>query len=295
MDFSPLLEPMEGHLPSGVELRNESGFHEIARLLEPAARSARYHPDGSKKQSAGTVDWSDVSSECQSLAAKGRDLRLLVVLVRAAFNDNGFAGLADGLAALDQTLDQYWDSVHPQLRDRPDPKDKVTGRMNALKDLDNDDNGLLGDMKFSHVISPRGIGPVAGDDLIRGTMSEFEVISKASAGMSQAEKDDLVQKHGALVNRVSAATRAYFDTEPEQAATLLESLGSAQKALAALLQKAKEKSALKEGSEPPLSLPGLTDFLALSQKSLEAGRDYLMNAQNLQVQSLFWHGACAAW
>lgn len=158
MDITRLLEPLGEDTPSGIELRNEAGFHSLERLIEPAARENRLNSDGSINEAAPDVDWDAVFDGALALAAKGRDLRLLCVVVRALYAEQGFAGLRDGIALLTDTLDQYWDSLHPELRDREDPVAAALPRTNALRQLDNDDNGLLGDIKFSVVLNPRASG-----------------------------------------------------------------------------------------------------------------------------------------
>ncbi|MFC6762339.1 ImpA family type VI secretion system protein [Sulfitobacter porphyrae] len=208
MDITRLLEPLGEDTPSGIELRNEAGFHSLERLIEPAARENRLNSDGSINEAAPDVDWDAVFDGALALAAKGRDLRLLCVVVRALYAEQGFAGLRDGLALLTDTLDQYWDSLHPELRERDDPVAAALPRTNALRQLDNDDNGLLGDIKFSVVLNPRGIGPILSDDLAKAALSDFEVLNRAASGLGQAEKDALVARHGQRVNRVKAAPSA---------------------------------------------------------------------------------------
>ena len=270
MDITRLLEPLGEDTPSGIELRNEAGFHSLERLIEPAARENRLNSDGSINEAAPDVDWDAVFDGALALAAKGRDLRLLCVVVRALYAEQGFAGLRDGLALLTDTLDQYWESLHPELRERDDPVAAALPRTNALRQLDNDDNGLLGDIKFSVVLNPRGIGPILSDDLAKAALSDFEVLNRAASGLGQAEKDALVARHGQRVNRVKAAGRQLAAEEPERADELITALHDCQKALAALIAKLAEKAGL--GGAPGLALPELTELLAKARETLEQAR-----------------------
>ena len=90
--------------------------------MDPAARSNRLNSDGSVAEAVPNVDWLGLLDQGQDLAEQGRDLRLLTILVRANYNLNGFAGLAEGLSVLTGSVEQYWDSLHPALRDRDDAK-----------------------------------------------------------------------------------------------------------------------------------------------------------------------------
>lgn len=270
MDITRLLEPLGEDTPSGIELRNEAGFHSLERLIEPAARENRLNSDGSINEAAPDVDWDAVFDDALALAAKGRDLRLLCVVVRALFAEQGFAGLKDGIGMLTDTLDQYWDSLHPELRERDDPVAAALPRTNALRQLDNDDNGLLGDIKFSVVLNPRGIGPIVGDDLAKAALSDFEVLNRAASGLGQAEKDALVARHGQRVNRVKAAGRQLAAEEPERAEELITALRKCQVGLAALIAKLAEKGGF--GDAPGLALPELTELLEKARETLEKAR-----------------------
>ncbi|MBU2959861.1 type VI secretion system ImpA family N-terminal domain-containing protein, partial [Citreicella sp. C3M06] len=271
MDVSTLLAPIEGPAPSGVELRHDDRFLAIDRLLDPADKSVRLNPDGSINGGAPQVSWQLVSDQGMALASEGRDLKLLVILVRAGFALDGFGGLAQGLDMLTQTLAQYWDSLHPALRERPDAKAASLPRANALKDLENDDNGLLGDLRFGFPLVVRGIGPISGDDLASAVLSDFAMLNRAASGLSQAEKDALVSAHGQRVSRVSAASRAFAAEQPEEAAAMIAGLEACTAGVQALERAFEAATGLPEGQA--LVLPELRGFLDNAAATLCAGRD----------------------
>ncbi len=266
MDIEILLKPVEGDNPSGTELRHDARFHAIERLLEPADKKARVTPEGAFNPSAPPVGWDEISSTGMELAEDGRDLRLLVILVRAAFASDGFDGLATGLDMLTQTLATYWDSLHPELRDRDTAKAAATPRINALRQLENDENGLLGDMKFSALLTPKGIGPIMGYDLSVGTFSEHEMQAKAVSGLSSAELAEIGAAHGQRLNKVRAGTAALAAEEPERAQAMLDGITTCEAAITTLCDTLSEVGNF--GDEAGLTLPEITEFLQLVRATL---------------------------
>lgn len=268
MDITILLEPVEGENPSGTELRNDARFHAVQRLLEPAAKKLRVTPEGRLNSGAVPTNWDQIVSNGLELATSGRDLRLLVIMVRAAYADNGFSGLLAGLEMLKQTLDQYWDNLHPALRDRVTAQAATLPRNNAFKQLENDDNGLLGDLKFGIMLNPRGIGPILGQEISVARMTAFEAQSNASGGLSQSELDAVAELHTKRVNRVKAATAALFAEEPERGQAMIQDIAACETALESICKSFTTLG--KFGGDTGLTLSELTAFLQMVRTTLEA-------------------------
>lgn len=267
MDTDGLLAPLAGDQPSGVDLRNDARFHAIERLLAPAAREHRVKADGSINEAAPPVDWPAILSEGQALAADGRDLRLLVVLVRGLFTTQGFDGLSQGLRLLVRSIGDYWDSIHPALRERDDPQMAAMARTNALRQLENEDNGLLGDLRFGIAFAPRGIGPVPFNDLAAISLSDFEVLARAASGLSQTEKDAIVARHNDRAGRAKLASRAMAAEQPDEIAAMVTGIGTSLAGIETLCATYGEMAGF--GATPGLSLPALTEVLSNCRKALE--------------------------
>lgn len=267
MDTDGLLFPLAGDQPSGVDLRNDARFHAIERLLEPAARQHRIKGDGSVNEAAPPVDWTAILSEGQALAADGRDLRLLVVLVRGLFATQGFEGLSQGLQLLVRSIGDYWDSIHPVLRERDDPLMAAMARTNALRQLENDDNGLLCDLRFGIAFAPRGIGPVPFSDLAAISLSDFEVLARAASGLSQTEKDAILARHNDRAGRAKLASRAMAAEQPDEIAAMVAGIGACLAGIETLCATYGEMAGF--GATPGLSLPALTEVLTNCRKALE--------------------------
>lgn len=278
MDFGNLLDPVSADAPSGIELRNDPRFHAIERLLEPAGRDNKLKSDGSLDESAEDADWQDVLDQAMALAEDGRDLRLLVILCRAAARSEGFAGLADALRLLVDSLDQHWDTLHPEMRDRDDPKAAALPRTNALHQLENDDNGLLGDLKFGYLFAMPGVGPVAGMDLADAALSEFEYLARSASGLNESEKAAIAAHHAQRVNRVQAASRAFAAEKAEEAAAMIAGLADCRAILTELSDKVAEKAGF--GSDPGLSLPELDEFLAHCGQVLEKAQSEMAETKD---------------
>lgn len=234
MDLEPFLVPVGEGNASGLELRNDPRFHGIERAMEPAARSVRMENVRSGGTGSVNIDWAGLLDQATELAQTGRDIRLLVVVVRGLANADGFPGLARGLDLLTATVEQYWDSVHPTLRESPSPREAATRRINSLFQLENGDNGLLCDLEFNTILSPRGIGPVTGGDLCAGGMTRNQAQSELPSGLGDREVAELLTKHEAQANRVTAACRAQAAERPQDLADLVQAIEATRAALSRL-------------------------------------------------------------
>ncbi|HLQ18541.1 MAG TPA: type VI secretion system ImpA family N-terminal domain-containing protein [Tabrizicola sp.] len=234
MQLEPFLVPLGEGNASGSELRNDPRFHGIERLLDPAARAVRLENVRSGGVGSANIDWTGLLDQAAELATAGRDIRLLVIVVRSLFNANGFDGLAGGLDLLTGTVEQYWDSVHPTLRESPSPREAATRRINALFQLENSDNGLLCDLEFSVVLSPRGLGPVTGADLCAGGLTRNQAQSELPSGLGEREVAEHLARHEAQQNRVTAACRAQAAERPEELTALMTAIEAGRAALGRL-------------------------------------------------------------
>ncbi|TIT89228.1 MAG: type VI secretion system protein TssA, partial [Mesorhizobium sp.] len=169
IDLALWLNPLNGENPSGEDLRNDPAFHELERLTEPQVKVVH---DGNNKPTSQSspVDWAAVLEKAEELRARGRDLRLLVIVARALANEEGLAGLAQGLTLIARTFDQHWDTMHPALRPNAPPRDAALRRINALLDLQNGQEGLLANLRETIFFSPRQVGPISGRDLEQGAL-----------------------------------------------------------------------------------------------------------------------------
>lgn len=84
-------------------------------------------------EKAQPPNWRDIAAQATALLQKSKDLQVILYLLRALVHLEGVAGFRDGLRLLDHCLNNFWDSIYPQL----DPDDGLdpTLRINILEEL----------------------------------------------------------------------------------------------------------------------------------------------------------------
>ncbi|AZO09357.1 MULTISPECIES: type VI secretion system protein TssA [unclassified Mesorhizobium] len=262
IDLALWLNPLNGANPSGEDLRNDPAFHELERLTE---QQKKVEYEGNNKSEVDVpVDWSVIITKAEELRSHGRDLRLLVLVVRALANEDQLGGLAEGLTLIAQTFDRHWDTMHPALRSGATPREAALRRINALIDLQNSQDGLLKDLRGMVFFAPRTVGPIKGEDLEKGSLEEQVMLQEAASGLSAAEKAALTSTHSQLVNRVRTGCKAQMDQAGEAMTSLI---ADGRAAIAALEAVETALNARIEGSGS--TVPELKRFLQRLLTTLE--------------------------
>ncbi|BCH33423.1 type VI secretion protein [Mesorhizobium sp. L-8-10] len=266
IDIPLWLNPLDGENPSGESLRNDPRFHELERLAEPQLTVVRDDRNNPTSQVTVPADWSAVLNKAEELRVQGRDLRLLVLVTRALANMDGLSGLADGLTLIARTFDEHWETMHPELRSGVPPQDAALRRINALLELQNDQAGLLCDLKQTAFFAPRGIGPISGHDLQQGLLDDQTVLNEAASGLNGTEKAALLSAHEQLVKRVRAGCAAHADQAEAEMADLI---AGGRRAIAAL--DAVDAALGAKLGNGKAAVPGLRRFLERMLSTLERG------------------------
>ena len=256
VDIALWLNPLDGENPSGQDLRNNARFLELERLTEP---QVKLNYDDSNKPAAQTaipVDWGTVLELAEELRSQGRDLRLLTTVTRALAGESGLAGATEGLFLIARSLEAHWETMHPALRQGGSPADAALRRMNALRDLQNRNGGLLGDLRSRAFFSVPALGPVTGRDIEQCALDERTVLQEAASGLNTSEKAELAAAHAKLVGRVRSACAALAANAPDELEALKKDSKSA---LSALDEIDKVVNSRLQTSGP--ALPELKKFL----------------------------------
>lgn len=207
-DPESLLSPLEGDSPCGPDLEYDAGF--LALNDASAGKPERQY--GDKVFPAEPPDWLTVYEKALALAARTRDVRVAVWLVRSSARLHGMAGAWHGLQLVQGLLERHWDQVHPQL-DAEDDNDP-TMRLNALAPLFAPADALA-DLRAAGLAPVRG-GPTLRDlELGLGRAEPFEgEVQPTEAGVLEA-LSDLLGRHpdtAAVLNGAAAAAQAIADT-----------------------------------------------------------------------------------
>jgi type VI secretion system protein ImpA len=109
-----LLQPIPGDNPSGVNLYSTPLFEQVRE----ARRQDDTGPQGLWEREVKSADYDTVVRlTTDALRNKTKDLFLASWLAEALLHKQGFAGLNDGLKLMHGLLDQFWDTVYPELED----------------------------------------------------------------------------------------------------------------------------------------------------------------------------------
>jgi type VI secretion system protein ImpA len=109
-----LLKPIDGPNPSGANLRYDPVFDKI----KEARREEAQPPPGMTERDRKVADNPLVIKlATATLAEKTKDLQIAAWLTEAWLKQNGFAGLKDGLALCYGLVENFWDTVYPELED----------------------------------------------------------------------------------------------------------------------------------------------------------------------------------
>src|SRR5580698_4024543 len=109
-----LLTPIAGDNPSGANLRYDPVYDQI----KEARRQDDTGPQGDWQRERKVADYRvamDLASK--ALAERSKDLQLAVWVTEAALHREKFAGLQQGLDLLRGLLEQFWDTLYPEIED----------------------------------------------------------------------------------------------------------------------------------------------------------------------------------
>jgi type VI secretion system protein ImpA len=109
-----LLNPIPGENPSGESLRYAPVFDKI----KEARRADDDAPQGEWQFERKTADYALVIKLAgETLATKSKDLQLAAWLTEAILRKEGFQGLKAGLELIKGLIDNFWDTLYPELDD----------------------------------------------------------------------------------------------------------------------------------------------------------------------------------
>jgi type VI secretion system protein ImpA len=157
LQIDELLQPIAPTAPCGVDLRYEPRFDQLEADAEPRYDYERVNGGGDRRI-LRPRQWSRIRDGALELAAEGRDLRVMLLLLRGLVGSEGAIGLRDGLRLIRHSLERYWEDLHPQLDlEETEPAQQGALRLACLDQL-SDDSRLLDELVRAVLIDARGLG-----------------------------------------------------------------------------------------------------------------------------------------
>jgi type VI secretion system protein ImpA len=157
LSVASLVEPIAGDAPTGRDPATHDGVYQA--LQHAIKGRVEYKVIGKDEVRVfHPPDWRAVYDQALDCASRTRDLRVCIMLTRAAASNDGPAGVTAGLELLRETCARFWDELHPALdSDASDPSEQAFRRVTALNELA-DRSGLLRDLRDMPILEARGIG-----------------------------------------------------------------------------------------------------------------------------------------
>lgn len=122
-DVEAVLLPVDTVAPAGADLRYQPIFDEI----KSARRLAEADP-------TELAPWKKVAELVLKATTRSKDIQLAIWLLEAFARTDGFRGASSGLVIVRRLLEQYWDTLYPQVD--PDDVDPLGYRRALLHWID---------------------------------------------------------------------------------------------------------------------------------------------------------------
>ena len=138
--YQTLLEPISDQEPCGSNLEYESEYLLLLAKVEPKD-SVQY---GDFVSETTNIAWGEVLEDVEQLLTRTKDVRLMILWLRAQLYKKGAVGLLSGLQLLQEVLTRYPEDVFPRL-EQDGERDEMY-RSSALNSLI-DPEGLIKEIR----------------------------------------------------------------------------------------------------------------------------------------------------
>ena len=208
LDIASLVEPIAEETPAGQDPALHDGVYQA--LQQTIKGRVEYKVVGDDEVRVyHPPEWKTVYDEALDCASRTRDLRVCIMLMRAAASNEGPAGLSAGIELLRETVTRFWDELHPALdTDTDDSSEQVFRRVTALNELA-DRSGILRDLQDIPILEARGIGSfgLRAINLAQGKVSPNPGEEVPEAGLIQGalNSDSGIEERRATIAKARQA------------------------------------------------------------------------------------------
>lgn len=108
-DLETLLAPVSDDDPVGPDLDSDPEMVEIRNAFETGFAD--------DDEDAPAVNWGSIVERCEALLGRSKDIWIAVYMMRAAAKADRLDSVLTGAQVLVGLVEQYWESVHPQLEE----------------------------------------------------------------------------------------------------------------------------------------------------------------------------------
>lgn len=203
-----LSQPVSEDQPCGEDLEYDPEFQQMETLLQTK----------SEQEFGDTVipgtgpDWKGVGKQAEQLLKRTRDLRALSYAAIAQLHTSGLASFRDGLQALNDCMEKFWEPIYPLLD--VDDNNDATMRLNTLQVLN--DRDMVGEgIERSPLVVLKGVGGFSLHDieLAEGKTDpaegeEVQDIALIKGAFSEASLEDMKALGEAVGGIVTELERA---------------------------------------------------------------------------------------
>ena len=138
--YLALLDPLSDMKPSGIDLE----YHPDLLVLQTRTAPQETAQYGDFLAPAEALNWREIETASLALLTQGRDLRVLILLLRCRIQQAGAQGAYHGLYLIAESLQRFGKTVHPQHI--MDGEADLAVRANVLAALA-DEHAVLADLR----------------------------------------------------------------------------------------------------------------------------------------------------
>jgi type VI secretion system protein ImpA len=118
LDFDALLQPFDGDLPNGIDIREDrdpSSFYYTVKDARNNARAAERANRFDSNDNAEILElWKPVSNTANTiLSTVGKDIEVCCWYIESLIRFHGYHGLSEGFQLLNGLIDQFWQGIYP--------------------------------------------------------------------------------------------------------------------------------------------------------------------------------------